>query len=424
MAQKIDNILAQVLREINPSDEELKFIDRSLNHFLSGLKKRISKLKIDVDVFVGGSYSKKTLTKGDFYDADLFLRFGKKYSQVDYSRISKKIFRFTKNISVVHGSRDYFRIKISPSVFFEVVPVKKIKKPSEAVNITDLSYLHVNYINKKIKNKKILDDIKLAKMFCKAAGVYGAESYIRGFSGYSLELLIYHFKNFKKFLTELSKKRNQKLVIDIESLYKKGNVLMDMNGSKLDSPVVLVDPTYKSRNVLAALSYETFEKFQESALVFLKKPSKEFFLSKKINFLAVKNSAKKKGYEFIKIKLKTKKQEGDIAGTKLLKFFNHLHKEFEKYFEIKDKNFEYFSGKSGEGYFVLKRRPEIEFDGPSASDKKNVFAFKKEHPKTFLKKGRVFAVEKIRFSPSEFLSLWIVKNKKKIREMSINGIYL
>jgi len=66
-------------------------------------------------------------------------------------------------------------------------------------------------------------------------------------------------------------KIKDKIVIDIEKHYKnKQAVLMDLNSSKLHSPIILIDPTYKERNALAALSSETFRKFQEVSLKFLK----------------------------------------------------------------------------------------------------------------------------------------------------------
>ena len=57
---------------------------------------------------------------------------------------------------------------------------------------------------KKIKGK-ILDEIRLAKAFCHANGCYGAESYIKGFSGYALELLVYHYGSFQKFVKAITK---------------------------------------------------------------------------------------------------------------------------------------------------------------------------------------------------------------------------
>jgi len=79
-------------------------------------------------------------------------------------------------------------------ILFEFIPVVTIHKASDAQNITDISPLHVAWVNKHIG--KLRNDIRLAKLFCKAQGLYGAESHIRGFSGYLLELLVIAYGGF------------------------------------------------------------------------------------------------------------------------------------------------------------------------------------------------------------------------------------
>src|SRR3989344_5865150 len=104
-----------------------------------------------------------------------------------------------KNAVRIHGSRDYFVVKENNNFEFEIIPTLKIKKPSEAKNIIDLSYFHVNYVRNKLKNKKLADEIKLAKAFIHYSDCYGAESYINGFSGYAVELLVIYYGSFTKF---------------------------------------------------------------------------------------------------------------------------------------------------------------------------------------------------------------------------------
>ncbi len=60
----------------------------------------------------------------------------------------------------------------------------------------------------------------LAKTFAHACDCYGAESYINGFSGYALELLICHYKTFSKFLKEIIKIDNNQIIIDDAKFYK------------------------------------------------------------------------------------------------------------------------------------------------------------------------------------------------------------
>lgn len=420
---KTDSILKEVLKKVNPEEKELEIINNFLEKFIQKIEKRIRTLKINVKIFIGGSFAKKTIIKKDIYDIDIFIRFDKKYKEEDISKLTKKILKGTK-AQIIKGSRDYFRIKIKPFFFFEIIPVIKIKYPKEAENITDLSYSHVNYIKKKIKNKKIMDDIKIAKAFCYANNCYGAESYISGFSGYGLELLVYHYGGFMKFIRAIAKIKNKE-VIDIEHHHKnKQAVLMDINTAKLQSPIILIDPTYKQRNVLAALSEETFREFKKTCKKFLKTPSIKAFEIQKINLEKIKKGAKKKKFEFIQLKATTKKQAGDIAATKLLKFYKHLASEISKYFEVKNKGFEYDGKKSGGFFFVVKRKKDILISGPHLSQKKHVVAFKKRHKKTFVKNKRLYSREKLGFNIKKFIEDWKKKNSKKMRDMSVSGLKL
>lgn len=437
MTKKIQSILSEILSRVNPPKEDLEIMEKSLKEFEENIEKEIKKLKLDVEIFEGGSFAKKTIIKKDIYDADIFIRFDEKYKRQDISKLTKKLLKKFKGVSIIHGSRDYFKIKKSSNFFIELIPVIKVKNPKKAENITDLSYSHVKYINKRIKNEKILDEIKIAKAFCYATNTYGAESYIRGFSGYALELLVHYYGSFLKFIKEMIKHKTEKIIIDIEKDYKKkSDILLDINSSKLDSPVVLIDPTFKQRNVLAALSDETFERFKQASKKFLKNPSIKSFEIKKVDLEKIKKDALKKKYEFILLEVKTVKQEGDIAGSKLLKFYKHLENEILRFFEVKNKGFNYNNKKSARYFFVVKRKKEIILDGPFAKDKENVKAFKKRHKRTFIKrlsqaqsgpsksqaKEKIYAKEKFIFEVKDFIENWKKRYNRKVREMSISDL--
>jgi len=315
MGKKINLIFEKVLEKSKPSSSELKEINKSLENFKKKFKERLKSRKIDAEIFIGGSFAKKTMVKKGTYDIDIFLRFDKKYDSNEISNLAYQSLRGIKKLSVIHGSRDYFRIQSGRKLFFEIVPVIKINlhQKEKAENITDLSYAHVNYIRKKIKAKKYFDEITLAKVFCHANNCYGAESYIKGFSGYSLELLVYYYKSFLKFIRAVSKlKAGEKLVIDIEKNFRnKQEILMNLNASKLSSPIILIDPTCKQRNALAALSEETFEAFRENCRKFLKNPTEKAFEIKKFDFEKIKTGALNKGFDFILLMAKNAKAKGD-----------------------------------------------------------------------------------------------------------------
>ncbi|MDP2672786.1 MAG: hypothetical protein Q8O84_03160 [Nanoarchaeota archaeon] len=431
MNKKTGDTLKEVLIKVDPSKEDLKKINESLKQFKEKIEKQIKRHKLNAVIFEGGSFAKKTLIKKNNYDIDIFIMFSEKFRGQNISKLTEKLLKGFKEVSVIHGSRDYFQINKSKDFFIELVPVIKVNDPKKAENITDLSYSHVKYINKKIKSQKILDEIKIAKAFCYATKTYGAESYINGFSGYSLELLVYYYKGFLNFIKAVAgyDPRKGKLIIDIEKHYKnKNDVLLDMNSSKLGSPIILVDPTYKQRNAIAALSKETFERFKQASKKFLKNPSIKNFEIKKIDLEKIKKDALNKKNEFILLELKTQKPAGAVAGSKFLKFYNHLENEIspkgvssgERFYEIKNKGFEYNQENNAICFFAVKPKKEIVIEGPFIKDKNNIKKFKKLHKKTFYKSNKIYAREKINFSLNEFIKNWKKKYQKKIIEMSIS----
>lgn len=393
-------------------EEDVSCLKKETKIFIEKIKRQIKKRKVDVEVFVGGSFAKGTLAKQENYDVDIFVRFNKSYKNI--SDLLEKILKGTKEkFERVHGSRDYFKVEKIKKLTFEIVPVRKIKSAKEANNVTDLSYFHVNYVKKKL-SKKMGQEVAMAKQFCKAQRVYGAESYINGFSGYALECLIIYYKTLNKMLKGLLKVKG-KLVIDSAGHYKrKENVFVEINESKTRGPVILVDPTFKERNVLAALNKETFEKFQDAGRKFLKNPSEKFFVFEKVDIEKMKS---KKG-EFVHIILETDRQEGDIAGTKLKKVSRFFVRELEKGFDILDREFVYSGGKKSDFYLLVKSRGEIMKRGPSVSMKKNVKRFKSRNKKVFSKGGVLYAKVKVP-SIGEFLRGLIGKDKGKIKEMGV-----
>ncbi|MEX0920916.1 MAG: nucleotidyltransferase domain-containing protein [Candidatus Pacearchaeota archaeon] len=421
MARRINSVLKDVLNDIDKNNKKIEEIENKAKSFLDLLKKNLKNADIDADVFLGGSFAKDTMIDKKIYDIDIFVRFGKKHYLQNYSDLTQSVLKKFRDLKIrrIHGSRDYFKIKISKDILFEIIPVKRVKKPEKAENITDLSYSHVKYVKKNTSKKKC-DEIKLAKSFCYANNCYGAESYINGFSGYGLELLIIHYKSFLKFIKSIIKVKDKKLVIDMEKHYKnKRRILMDINESKLHSPVILVDPTHKTRNVLAALSEETFREFQKACKKFIKKPSVKSFEKKEINFEEKRKKAKQRKHEFIQLEAKTNKQSGDVAGSKLKKFYNHLEEEIKEFFNVKEKGFKYNEKKTSNFFFVVKSNDEILIKGPLKDQKEHAKRFKKQHKKTFTRKGRLYTKKKINFTSESFIKRWRLKNLKKLKEMSI-----
>lgn len=426
MKKSVQNIINQEIQLLLPDKSALKKVNELTKYFLDALEKEIIRKKIDADVFVGGSFAKGTFIKSDKYDVDVFVRFDWKYEQL--SEILEPVLKNVAKISglkveKIHGSRDYFKVMSDDSNgYFEVIPVTRIKKPREERNVTDLSYFHVPYVKKYIKG--LSDEVRLAKQFFKAQRVYGAETYVSGFSGYTVELLIIYYKSFLKMLHALVKmKSGERVVIDLAKHYRnKNEIFVELNEAKLHSPIILIDPTYKERNALAALSHDTFVKTQKVALLFLQKPSLDFFVSKPLNAEALKRHALRKKFDFVHLTFETDKQHGDIAGTKMKKFSEMLSEEINNYFKIKENYFSYSGEQNAECYILAKSRYEIVRIGPPLFMKKHVAHFKAEHLNTFVKGKFIHARIPVKFDLRSYLDVWQKANEKKMKEMHISKI--
>jgi len=414
----INLILKKQIEKIKIGEEELNRIKRISSEFCKELERKLKSKGVDAEVFIGGSLAKNTLIKTDEnkYDVDVFVRFLR--NEKDISSVLGKI--LGKDFIKIHGSRDYYQKKIG-NIIIEVIPVIKIKNPEDALNITDLSYFHVNYVLKQIKkNAKLSDEIRLAKAFCHGQDCYGAESYIRGFSGYALELLIINYGSFLKFVKNIAISGQEKIVVDYEKNYKnKKDVLVELNESKLQSPIILVDPTFKTRNAASSLSEETFDKFRKACINFIKKPSDSFFIKKRVEdeFKNIKDVKK--------IVISTNKQAGDIAGTKSRKFFNFFLNEIKREFVIKKTGFSYDENDNiAKGYVVVDKKKDETVRGPDITKVEHLKRFKDKHPNAFIKNHVCYAEVNHNLSFEEFFKIFLERDKRIIKEMGMSGLKL
>src|SRR3989344_5641158 len=152
----------QILKKIKPTKTEEELLKKKINSFLRVMK--------GVKSVIGGSVAKGTWLKNN-YDVDVFVKFRNNNNLSN--RLEKILKARFDNIERIHGSRDYFQVHFM-GLNFEVIPILDIKKNSNGLE----------------------DDVRLAKYFCKIQEVYGAETYIKGFSGYVLEILIIKYGGF------------------------------------------------------------------------------------------------------------------------------------------------------------------------------------------------------------------------------------
>ena len=385
-----------VLSKIKPSEKEDKRVDNIVKEFLDKLNNKL----VRAYAVVGGSFGKDTWLVGD-HDIDIFVLFE---DDIDCSNILElALKRSFPKIERIHGSRDYFQV-LYKNLNFEIVPVFRIIKAEQARNVTDVSPLHIKWVRERGEDK-IRDEIRLAKQFCKAQKVYGAETFIKGFSGYVMELLVIYYGSFQNLIKGASKWK-------VGHVINPGNRDFDLNPDKL-SPLIVIDPVQPNRNAAAALSLDCFEKFIRSCILYLKKPEIEFFEIKKIKLEELKD----KDLVFIAEALKGKK---DVIGTKLLKVYDFIFSELnnEGYgvvnsgWEWNDKAYFWFNVKKKE------LSPFKERAGPPLDKKENAEEFRKKHlGRTIVEKDeRLYVI-----LPRQFVKLKdFVKNLLKKQEIKEN----
>jgi len=392
--EKTEQIFAEVLKSSSVSDAEYSKLMEKVEEVVGRLKTSLEKKRIKAEVMLGGSAAKGTLLAGDF-DCDVFVRFDSGYSDEELPDLLEKALTYFDEVERVHGSRDYFQF-ILEHVFYEFVPVLLVDDPGKARNVTDISPLHVGWIKKKLEdNPDLKKEVLLAKLFCKAQGLYGAESYISGFSGHVLDILIVYYGSFLSLLKNAVAWGKAK-VIDVEG----HGSADDLNESKI-SPLILIDPIQKDRNAAAALGQDKLAGFKKAAKDFLAKPSAGFFKIRKLTDADLKKNARND--EFILLKIKPLDGKKDVVGSKLLKVYNHLRNNLVDHdFSLVDSGWDW-DGKDngneqGNGicrmWFVVEKGqlPKTKtVEGPPVKVTGHAEKFKSVHPQAYEEEGRLYA---------------------------------
>lgn len=214
-----------------------------INFIIEGLRLKIEKIisenHWDAEFFLGGSVAKGTELNES--DIDVFLLFRSEFNPYEIVEYLKKYFPDARE---EYSEHPYLTINFDGTEA-DIVPAYFISEGSKIKTPVDRTPLHVKFIKENLNDNE-KKEAKILKHFLKKIGIYGAESSIKGFSGYSAELLIYKFKTFENVLT-FFKDKIPPIVVEV-----KENI--SSNLSKFKEPLVLVDPVDPNRNVTANVS--------------------------------------------------------------------------------------------------------------------------------------------------------------------------
>jgi tRNA nucleotidyltransferase (CCA-adding enzyme) len=239
---------------------------------------------------------------------------------------------------------------------------------------------------------KLKDEIRCAKQFFKAQGLYGAETHIKGFSGYVLEILTIYYGSFAQLIKAAAKWKEAER-IDYTGHYG------GLNTSK-KSPLIVIDPVQAERNAAAALSKEKFEKAKNAA--------KEFLKTKEDCMFIVREKTKKdfeKIYDLV-TKITYKPGKKDVVATQALKKYERIvHVMTKEGFTITAAEF-YPQEKSAlVGISVQEKEIPLTYQaqGPPLALKEHVLLFRKKHKgkKIIEKDKRVYVELKRKYHQAE-----------------------
>ena len=353
-----------------PNNTQRKKVDKIANEVFSLVNRTSEKQKSVVSVHFGGSYAKETWTP-EKIDIDIFVKFKKTTKEKDFETIGKKIgFDSLKKFKpyVRYSEHPFVEANIN-GVGVNVVPCYDIKK-GEWKSAADRSTFHTEFMSANLTGS-MKDDIRILKCFLKINGMYGAEIAKQGFSGYVCESLVYYLGSFENVLKKMAKLQN--------------NEMIGESPRKFESPMVIIDPIDRNRNLGAAISIDNVTNFILIARNFLKKNSISYFKEKnkmKIPKELAKNT--------LVVNFKYKKRSDDIVYGQIKRASSSIESQLNK-----------------EGFNVL-RNDAIAYDENKAS-------------LLFLFESLTISKNEVRTGPevfsSEFASKFININSKKSKLM-------
>jgi len=303
----MSSIINYAKKVVTPSQKLQQKKQRITKKVCDLVSQNIKKYPI-VGFEIGGSYAKGTWLP-EKADIDIFVKFNKKTSEKDFRNFGTKIgFQSLKKFKPYTRYAEHpFVEAIVDGTKVNIVPCYNVKK-GEWKSAADRSIHHTKFMSQKLSDS-MKGEVRILKKFLLYIKAYGAEIAKEGFSGYTSEVLIFHYGSFEKTIKKISE-------------MKKGQMI-GRSQKKFDSPIVIIDPIDSNRNLGAAISIDSLGKFVLASRTFLKKPSKKFF-NKPISKRVMKNTDK-----IIVVQFRFKNRSDDIIWGQIKRASNALKTQLE-----------------------------------------------------------------------------------------------
>jgi tRNA nucleotidyltransferase (CCA-adding enzyme) len=219
-----------------------------------------------VRALVAGSAARGTFLR-DRLDVDLFLLFPpdlpREKLREEGLALGRAILTDTETRYAEHpylrGTFAGFRV--------DAVPGYAVTDPSRPISPVDRTPFHQEYLSQR-ETPELVSQVRLAKQFLRALGIYGSESRTEGFSGYLVELVVLRFGSFHGLLEAA---QDWRIPVRLSAPGAEPPRLPD------DVALVLADPVDPHRNVSSALSRRNLGILIVGAREYLAEPAESWF---------------------------------------------------------------------------------------------------------------------------------------------------
>jgi tRNA nucleotidyltransferase (CCA-adding enzyme) len=256
---ELDRVVAAVRERTTPDADERALVERVVDEALDRVQEAAADLPVEADVVHVGSTARNTWLPGN-RDVDVFLRVPTDADDAELEAYGLEVGHAAlPNGEEVYADHPYVQGSIE-GVAVDVVPCYRVDRAADARSPVDRTPFHTEYVQDRL-TAELAADVRVAKQFLDAHGVYGSDLRTRGCSGYLTELLVLAHGSVAGLLAAAT---DWTPPVDYDPA--------DSGRERFDAPLSVVDPTDPDRNVAAVVTAESVARIQHACRDLLADP--------------------------------------------------------------------------------------------------------------------------------------------------------
>ncbi len=262
-----DRVEAAVAQRITPTPEFLSRVARVREELVERVSEEARARKRPlVRALVAGSAARGTFLT-DRLDIDLFLLFP---PDLPRDRLREEGLALGRSVleepETRYAEHPYLRGRFE-GFHVDAVPGFAVSDPSHPLSPVDRTPYHQEYLAAR-ETPALVSEVRLAKAFFRALGVYGSEAKTEGLSGYLVELLVLRFAGLRGLLRAA---RSWRIPVRLAEPGREPPRL------PAEVALILADPVDPHRNVASALSRRNLAILILAADAYLAEPSERWY---------------------------------------------------------------------------------------------------------------------------------------------------